>query len=111
MKKFLIIAAIVVVVVIIVLIILLATKGKQMMDLAVDRGLGAMEQMMIANRPSSVSEDSIKTVLDATIEKIRFGDADPKNVRMLMMKFQGYLDDKSLDSLEVKSMLEEMNRL
>lgn len=111
MKKFLIIAAIVVVVIIIALIVIFATKGKQLMDVAIDRGFSAMENMMVANRPSSMSEDSVRAVVDTTIAKIRSGEADPKQVRTLMMKFQGFMDDKQLDSLEVKTMLEEMNAL
>lgn len=111
MKKFLIIAAIVVVVVIIALVIIFATKGKQLMNLAIDKGIGTMETMMIASRPASVSEDSIRTVIDTTIEKIRLGEADPQTIRIIMMKFQGYLEDKHLDSLEVIGMLEEMNSL
>jgi len=111
MKKFLIIAAIVVVVVIIALVIIFATKGKQLMDLAIDKGFGTMELMMLAKRPVSVSEDSIRTIIDEVKDKIISGEADPQTVRAIMMKFQGYLDDKQLDSLEVMSMLEEMNAL
>ena len=111
MKKFLIIAAVVVVVVIIVLIVIFATKGKEMMELAIDKGFGAMENLMVVNRPASVSEDSIRTAIDATIEKIRTGETDPKAIRVIMMKFQGFMDDKQLDSLEVMTMLEEMNKL
>lgn len=111
MKKFLIIVAVVVVVIIIALIVIFATKGKQMMELAIDRGLGGMENLMVANRPASVSEDSIRTTIDATIEKIRSGEVDPQAIRAIMMTFQDCMEDKQLDSLEVITMLEEMNAL
>ena len=111
MKKFLIIAAIVVVVVIIVFIIIFATKGKQLVNVAIDKGFSTMESVMLANRPASVPEDSIRTVIDSTIVKIKMGEVDPTTMRAIMMKFKGYMDDKKLDSLEVMSMLEEMNAL
>lgn len=111
MKKFLIIAAVVVVIVIVALIVIFATKGKQMMELAIDKGFPVMENLMVANRPASVPEDSIHTIFDATIEKIRSGEADPKVTGALMMKFRDFMGDKKLDSLEVITILEEMGKL
>jgi hypothetical protein len=111
MKKVLIIVAVVVVVIVIAFIVIFATKGKQMMELAIDRGFGAMENLMLTNRPASVSEDSIKTVIDSAIEKVRSGEIDPREMQAIMMKFNGLMDDKQLDSLEVKTMLEELSNL
>ena len=111
MKKFLIIAAIVVVVIVIVFIVFFATKGKQLVNVAIDRGFGTMESMMLAHRPASVPEDSIRAAVDSAIAKVKAGEVDPANMRAMMMKFQGYMEDKQLDSLEVMSMLEDLKEM
>jgi hypothetical protein len=111
MKKFLIIVAVVVVVIIIAVVILIATRGKQFMDMAVERGFGTMETMMVANRPESIPEDSIRTVVSSTIEKIKSGELEGPQVQAMMMTFRDCMDDKKIDSLEVITLLEEMERL
>ena len=111
MKKFFIIAFIVVVIVIVVLMVILATKKGQLLEFAIDKSFPAMEKLMVANRPASVSEDSIQAAIDEAIEKIRFGEPDHKAIGEMMMKFRRFMEDERLDSLEVRSMLEEMKKL
>lgn len=111
MKKFLIVAAIVVVVIVIVIVIIFLTKGKQILELAIDKGFSTMESMMVANRPTSIPEDSIRTVMNSTADKIKSGEVDPQEFQAIMLRYHECLEDEQLDSLEVMDLLEEMNDL
>lgn len=108
MKRALLIVAIVVAVIIVVLIIIFATKGRQMMNLAL---FNTMESMMLQNRPDSVSEDSIRTVIGTAIARINSGEIDDQQMQSLILRFRDCLADNRMDSLEVITMLEEMNGL
>jgi hypothetical protein len=111
MKKFLIIAAIVVVVIVIVIVVIFLTKGKQFMELAIDKGFNNVESMMVANRPASIPEDSIRTVVSSTADKIKSGEVSPQEFQAIMLHYRECLEDEQLDSLEVIDLLEEMNDL
>lgn len=111
MKKFLIVTAIVIAVIVIAFVIFIATRGKQFMEMAVDRGFGTMETMMVANRPESMPEDSIRAVVSSTVAKIKSGELERPQVQAMMMTFRECMDDKKIDSLEVMKLMEEMERL
>jgi hypothetical protein len=111
MKKTLIVVLVAIVVVLVVAVGYVARNKDKIVDMALDKGLGTMESVVLKYRPDSVPADSVRAVFDTTLERIKNGDVAAYKVQSVMLYFRESMEDKQLDSLEVMRILDEMKDL
>jgi hypothetical protein len=111
MKKALIVVVVIIVVVVVVAVGYIARNKDKIVDMALDRGFGTVESLVLQSKPDSISEDSVRVIFSAAMDRVRNGEVDARKMQSTMLLFQGCMEDKHLDSLEVMTILEEMKNL
>ena len=111
MKKVLLIIGGVVVGIIIIAAVLFYLNKDKIAQKGVDMIFQSMEQMITANLPQDVAQDSVKTMISTIKSKILTKEIDMYELQNLMIHFKESMNNNELDSLEVKSLIEQMNKL
>ena len=107
MKKFLLIIGIILVILIIAGII----YCPKMVNFAIEKGLDAIKNPVVASLPDSTSKAEAELLFDETLIKLKEGDIEKQKLQGLMATFQNSFEDKKLDSLEVKEIMDELKKL
>ncbi|MFQ5636596.1 MAG: hypothetical protein ACE5IR_01210 [bacterium] len=111
MKKFLLITVIVIVAVILIGGILIYVNKDKLTSFAVEKSVGAIEEMVMPNLPASVSQDSAKAIFSNAVDKLKTGEVKPPELQKVVSLFQSSMSDNKLDSLEVVNLLDGVNQL
>jgi len=109
MKKLIFI--IIIIAFVILIISIFFNEKEKSNNFLLERGLKAAEAMTLRNLPSTFSPDSVKILFRSTINKIRTGNIDRLEFKKFLSNFRVYLKDNKLDSIEVKNLLKELNKL
>ena len=111
MKKVLLIIGGVVVGIIIIAAVLFYFNKDKIAQKGVDMMFQSMEQMITANLPQDVAQDSVKVMISTIKSKILTNEIDMQEFKNLMIQFNESMSNNELDSLEVKSLIEQLNKL
>ena len=111
MKKVLLTIVIIVGAIIIIAGIFICANKNKVANLMMEKGLGAMEQIVLQEKPKSLSADSVILIFNKAEEKIKNKEVDKNKMQKLFLSFQADYSDKHLDSLEVVNFLKELKGL
>lgn len=107
MKKFLLIVGII----LLIFIILGIIYCPKLINVAIEKGLDAMEKPILASLPDSTSKAEAKIIFDETLIKLKEGDIDKQKLQGLMMTFRDSFEDQKLDSLEASKIMDDLKKL
>jgi len=111
MKKFLIIAGIVILVIIIGGGIYVYINKDNLANMAMEQGMKAIEQVTLDNLTDNYQKEDVKTIIsDAKVKLKEKGFSSPE-LQSLMLTFQKSFEDKQLDSLEVKTLVDKFKEI
>ena len=104
MKKFFLILGITVLVVIVAGVLYIGLNK----DKIIASTLAPIQSAIIQQLPASVPADSVQTLFDNAIMKVKDGQADQQAIQDFMLTFKSSMDDQQLDSLETKTLLDKL---
>ena len=111
MKKFFIILGIIIVVGIIGGGIYIYMNRENLANMAMEQAFKGIEQITLQNLTSNYNAEDIKKLInDAKIKAQEQGFSSP-GIQKLMTSFQQAYEDKSIDSLEVKTLVDNLKEI
>jgi hypothetical protein len=111
MKKFFIILGIVILALIIGGGIYLYTNKDGLAKMAVEQSFNAIEQVTLSNLTSNYNVAEFKTLVSDAKTKIQGKGFDSPELQSLMLTFQQVYEDQQLDSVEVQTLIEGLNKI
>lgn len=111
MKKALLIVVVAIVVVILGLMALFSLKGDKLAAFAIEKSIPYVQTTVMKNLPQDVSAEEVKTYFTKLTDKIKSGKYDKAEAQQLLLTFKKSMENKKIDSEEVKKMIESVKKL
>lgn len=111
MKKVLLISGIVVLVIILIGGIFIYANKSKLSGFVVEKSFGTMESMILMNLSQSIPRDSVRTVFNKAVDKVKMGKVNEIELQRVISTFQTSFSDKKLDSLEALNLFEGIKQL
>jgi hypothetical protein len=111
MKKFFLMLGVVVLVLIVVVFAYVYMNRGKLANMMVEKSLPQVENLIADNLPASVSKAQLHQEFEKFTANVKAGKIDAQEIQKMFMNFKNAMEDKKLDSLEVKSLLESLHKL
>ncbi len=111
MKKTFMILGIVILVLIVAAVIFFYTNRAKLANLMVEKSLPHLQSLVVQNLPAEFSKEQVQEQFHKFSEKFKTGEYDKQEMQAFFMKFKSAMDDKKIDSTEVKSILASLEKL
>ncbi len=108
MKKTLLIIVLVVIVIILALVAICYTQKDKLVQIGMEKAMQSVESVIVKNLPSSIEEDSAKTIVREFFANTQAQKIPPAALQAVMTQFQTSFADQKLDSAEVTDILSRM---
>ncbi|MFC1568906.1 hypothetical protein ACFL4L_01605 [bacterium] len=102
MKKFFIVFGIILLVLIVAGVLFVGMNK----DKILASSFAAIQPMIMQQLPDSVPADSAQVLFDKALLKVKNGETNPAAIQDFLMTFKSSMEDKQLDSLEIKILLD-----
>ena len=111
MKKFLIIAGIVILVIIIGGGIYVYINKDNLANMAMEQSLKMVEQVTLDNLTANYNREEVKSIISNAKIKLKEKGFSAPELQSLVVTFQHATEDKQLDSLEVKNIIDQFKEI
>ena len=111
MKRILLIGAAVVGLVVLVGAVLLYVNRDKISSFAMDRALTKIEPQVLQSLPGAKDEEAAKAGFAALHERLQSGDVRPDEIKELAAMFYNSYKDEKLDSVEVRQIVDQIQKL
>lgn len=111
MRKTFMVLGILILVLIVAAVIFFYSNRTKLANLMVEKSLPHLESLVVQNLPAEFKRDQVHDQFVKFSVKFKTGQYDKQEMQALFLKFKTAMDDKKIDSTEVKSILASLEKL
>jgi hypothetical protein len=111
MRKTFMILGIVILVLIVAAVLFFYANRTKLASLMVEKSLPHLETLVVQNLPAELNKEQVHDQFVKFSKKFKTGQYDKQEMQALFLKFKSAMDDKKIDSTEVKSILASLEKL